>query len=110
MKKLYDTRSTCRLCESKDLELVIPLGNSPVSEKYLSKENLMEKQDQVPLDLYFCLDCTHVQLLDVVNPDFLWSDFTFKTANNPALVEHFKDISRRILNFNPINENSLIKN
>ena len=108
MKELFTTRSSCRLCGSKNLELVVPLGDSPVSEKYLTKENLSEKQDQVPLDLYFCLECTHVQLLDVVEPDFLWSDFTFKTANNPALVAHFKDIAQRIMNFNPIDKNDLI--
>jgi SAM-dependent methyltransferase len=108
MKNLFTTRSTCRLCGSKNLELVVPLGDSPVSEKYLTKENLSEKQDHVPLDLYFCSKCTHVQLLAVVEPDFLWSDFTFKTSNNPALVDHFKDIVKRILNFNPINKNDLI--
>jgi len=108
MKELFTTRSSCRLCGSKNLELVVPLGDSPVSEKYLTKENLLEKQDQVSLDLYFCLECTHVQLLAVVEPDFLWSDFTFKTANNPALVAHFKDIAQRIMNFNPIDKNDLI--
>jgi hypothetical protein len=108
MKELFTTRSSCRLCGSNNLELVVPLGDSPVSEKYLTKENLSEKQDQVPLNLYFCLECTHVQLLAVVEPDFLWSDFTFKTANNPVLVAHFKDIAQRILNFNPIDINDLI--
>ena len=108
MKELFTTRSSCRLCASENLELVVPLGDSPVSEKYLTKENLSEKQDQVPLDLYFCLECTHVQLLAVVEPDFLWSDFTFKTANNPALVAHFKDIAQRVMNFNPIDKNDLI--
>ena len=108
MKKLYSIRSACRLCGSKDLELVVPLGDSPVSEKYLTKENLSEKQDQVPLDLYFCLSCTHVQLLAVVEPDFLWSDFTFKTSNNPALVEHFHDVANRIIKIKQVDKNDLI--
>lgn len=108
MNKLYSTRSTCRLCGSENLELVAPLGKSPVSEKYISKENLSQEQVKVPLELYFCLKCTHVQLLDVVNPDFLWSDFTFQTAHNPVLVEHFHDLAKRILNYNPIKTNDLI--
>ena len=108
MNKLFSLRSSCRLCGCTDLELVVPLGNSPISEKYLTKDNLLEETAKVPLDLYFCQSCTHVQLLAVVEPEFLWSDFTFKTANNPALVEHFFDISQRILKFNPINNNDLI--
>ena len=108
VNKLYRTRDTCRLCNSKKLEVVVPLGKSPVSEKYLTKENLSDEQIRVPLNLYFCLECSHVQLLDVVEPDFLWSDFTFQTANNPALVEHFHDLSKRILSLNPIGKDGLI--
>ncbi len=108
MSKLYTTRSTCRLCNCEDLELVIPLGESPVSEKYLNKEDLSKAQETVPLDLYFCKDCFHVQLLAVVNPDFLWSDFTFKTSNNPSLVNHFRDIARRIIDVKNIKKNEFI--
>ncbi len=90
------------------MELVVPLGKSPVSEKYLTRENLSVEQVRVPLNLYFCLECSHVQLLDVVEPDFLWSDFTFQTANNLALVEHFHDLSERMLSFNPIKRDDLI--
>ena len=108
MKELYTVRSTCRLCGSRNLELVVPIGESTVSEKYLTKENLSEKQEKVPLDLYYCLQCTHVQLLVVVEPDFLWSDYTFETARNPALVGHFNDLVQRILNFSRIGKNNLI--
>tara|TARA_Y100001935_G_C17311792_1_gene517216 strand:- start:27054 stop:28262 length:1209 start_codon:yes stop_codon:yes gene_type:complete len=96
------------LCNCEDLELVIPLGESPVSEKYLNKEDLSKAQETVPLDLYFCKDCFHVQLLAVVNPDFLWSDFTFKTSNNPSLVNHFRDIARRIIDVKNIKKNEFI--
>lgn len=108
MKKIYTTRSTCRLCNGNNLDLVVPLGKSPVSEKYLTKENLSEEQIKVPLEMYFCLDCTHVQLLDIVEPVFLWSDLTFQTAHNPLLVEHFRDRAQRILNFKLLGKEELI--
>ena len=74
------TRTNCRLCLSKEIELAVNIGKSPISEKYVKKDNLDKLIPKVPLDLYFCKNCSHVQLLDVVNPDFLWSDFTFKTS------------------------------
>ena len=49
MNKLYQTRSKCRLCNSINLEKVIPLGGSPVSEKYLKYEELKEEQIRVRL-------------------------------------------------------------
>jgi hypothetical protein len=88
--------------------LVVPLGKSPVSEKYLTEENILEEQDEVPLDLYYCQDCSHVQLIDVVDPKFLWSDLTFQTANNPELIDHFQDIANRILKVNAVNSSDFI--
>ena len=35
-------------------------------------------------------------------------NITFKTSNNSALIDHFYDLSQRILKFNPINKNDLI--
>ncbi len=108
MRKCYSTRDNCRLCNSKELELAVPLGKTPVSEKYITKENLTMEQEKVPLDLYFCADCSHVQLLDVVNPDYLWSDFTFKTNQKPALKNHMQDFAKKMESFSLLSNDSLI--
>ncbi|MBT6051843.1 MAG: class I SAM-dependent methyltransferase [Candidatus Scalindua sp.] len=105
---IYKKRSNCRLCGSEDVELVVPLGNSPVSEKYITEADLEEEAVEVPLNLYFCNNCTHVQLLDVVEPEYLWSDYTFKTGNNPKLIEHFDDLSRRIELFTGARKRQLV--
>ena len=57
MPKDCRNQNKCRLCNSKDLELVVPLGYSPVSEKYLTDENFNEEEIKVSLDLYFCNRC-----------------------------------------------------
>ena len=62
-------RDVCRLCESKNLELVVPLVPTPVAEKYLTKEQLNQKEAICPLDLYMCGSCGHVQLLDIIIPN-----------------------------------------
>ena len=108
MVATYHKVANCRLCGSPELELVVPLGSSPVSEKYSADNTLLEEDVRVPLDLYFCLGCTHVQLLHIVEPNYLWSDFTFKTANNPALVNHFRDYTTRVLSIIKLNSDDLI--
>ena len=50
-------RSICRLCESKNLEMVIPLAPTPVAEKYLNKNQLNQEEIICPLDLYICKIC-----------------------------------------------------
>jgi SAM-dependent methyltransferase len=107
-EKLYKTKDECRLCGSNDLLKVIHLGDSPISEKYTAAKDSPEKQVRVPLDLYFCNHCTHVQLIDVVDPDYLWADFTFKTSNNRALVSHFDDYALNSIRFSGANATDLI--
>jgi SAM-dependent methyltransferase len=84
------------------------LGDSPVSEKYLVKGENWESEYRVPLDLYFCNECTHVQLIHVVDPKYLWADFTFKTGNNPSLVTHFGEYVEKILSLMSLEANDLI--
>ena len=91
MKISVSRRKTCRLCDGTKLELVVPLLPTPVAEKYVTRENLHEQQESYPLDLYMCLECGHVQLLDVVDPKFLFSDFTYASANTKALVQNFEE-------------------
>lgn len=89
-------RETCRLCDSRDLELVVPLAPSPVAEKYVTREQLGEPTDVYGLDLHMCRQCGHVQLLDVIDPDFLWDAFTYRSGQNKAIVDHFEDCAAQI--------------
>jgi SAM-dependent methyltransferase len=75
------------------LELVVPLAPTPVAEKYVCKEELGQKQPMYPLDLYLCLNCGHVQLLDVVDPEFLFDNYTYVSGNTKPLVQHFDEIA-----------------
>ena len=108
MKKTYYTASTCRLCQSEKLQRAVSLGLSPVSEKYVNRDELGEPEIMVPLELYFCSSCSHVQLVDVVEPEYLWSDYTFRTGDNPALIEHFSDYASRVHIFSNFEEGDLI--
>lgn len=89
-------RKTCRLCDSANLELAVSLAPTPVAEKYVTKEQLGQKEELYPLDLYMCLDCGHVQLLDVIDPEFLFDNYTFLTSNTGGLVQHFEECAESI--------------
>ncbi len=98
MKELYKKNTNCRLCKSAKIIKIVSIGDSPISEKYTSDKNINKKQDLVPLDLYLCNECFHVQLIDVVNPDYLWSDFTFKTSRNKKIENHYENYVNEIIN------------
>lgn len=93
MEILVQRRKTCRLCDSSKLELVVPLAPTPVAEKYVTREELNNPTPKYPLDLHLCLDCGHVQLLDVVDPKFIFANYTYVSANTKPLVQHFDEIA-----------------
>ena len=102
-------REDCRLCISKDLELVVPLSPTPVAEKYLTAGDLKTKKELIyPLDLYMCSSCGHVQLLDVIDPKFLYDDYTYCSGNSPGLVKHFSEYADYITENFKFENNDLV--
>lgn len=86
-------RDTCRLCGSQNLQLVLALAPTPIADDYVSAERLEEKQEYFPLDLALCRDCGHTQILDAVNPELLFRNYTYRTSVSLGLVEHFRKVA-----------------
>jgi SAM-dependent methyltransferase len=108
MKIVHTKRDNCRLCEENILEQVVPLEPTPVAEKYLSKDQLKDEELVCPLDLYMCESCGHVQLLDIIDPKFLYNDYTYSSGNSPGLVKHFSEYANNVIKkYNP-EKNSLV--
>ena len=89
-------RQSCRLCDSGDLVLVFPIKPSPIADAFVGPDKKDEEQPLIPLDLYQCQDCGHVQNLDIVNPDLLFRDYIFRTSSSAGLVEHFRQYAEDI--------------
>ena len=96
MKTQFLHRDNCRLCASRNLELVVKLAPVPLAEKYTTPG---EKDDEevYPLDVHMCADCGHVQLLDVIDSKALWDDYTYHSGQTKAIVEHFQEVAERVI-------------
>jgi hypothetical protein len=92
-------RTTCRLCDSSDVELVLALAPCPPVDAYIERSQLEVPQPAFPLDLFVCRDCGHAQLLDVVAPELLFGDYMYETSSSPGLVEHFRRYADAVLDF-----------
>jgi len=90
------------------MELVLPILPSPIGDAFVPKDRLSEVQDLYPLDTYICLECGHVQNLDVVNPDILFRQYTYKTSASLGLVEHFNNYAAEVISFLSIPPDSFI--
>jgi len=104
----FKHRDTCRLCQSGDLELVLPIRPSPIADAYVPKDKLDEEQALYPLDLYLCLDCGHLQHLDIVNPEILFRNYIYVTSSSLGLVEHYRQYADEIVKKYQVPPGSLV--
>ncbi len=108
MQKHVKHKTDCRLCGFSSLEHVLPIKPSAIGDAFVTAERKNEPQDLYPLDCYLCLDCGHLQNLDVVDPDVLFRDYTYRTSVSLGLVEHFKHYAHSVVEGLGIPKGSLV--
>ena len=102
MKIVHYHRLNCRLCESKKLDRVVNLSPTPPADSYVSKENIGQEQDLIPLDLYLCEDCGNTQLGDVIDGKAVYDNYIYETASTLGLGDHFKVCADKVMkDFSP---------
>lgn len=97
MKARLLHRYNCRLCASRNVELVVKLAPIPLAEKYTTADQPAGENDSYPVDLYMCLECGHVQLLDVIDSEMLWDDYTYHSGQTKGIVEHFEEVVEQVI-------------
>ena len=90
-------RTTCRLCGGRRLQLVLALAPTPPANAFVPESQLDEEQQKFPLDVHFCEDCAHLQLLDIVDPRLLFENYVYVSGTSPAFVAHFDQYARDIV-------------
>ena len=92
----------CRLCQSSDLVSVLKLASTPPANAFISKEKLQIKQKKYPLEIFFCKNCFHVQLTEVVDPKELFENYVYVSGTSSVFVDHFLNYAKDIIQrFNP---------
>jgi len=90
-------RTDCRLCGSKNLDLVLKLTPTPPADSFVPKEKLTFNQETIPLDLYFCNDCSHTQIGHVIDAEEVYLNYIYETASTLGLGDHFKDCVNMVM-------------
>lgn len=87
----HHRRDTCRLCGGTHLTMVLGLAPTPPANAFVPAADVDKVQERFPLDLFFCEDCAHVQLLDVVDPRVLFENYVYVSGTSPVFVRHFQN-------------------
>ena len=94
--KHYHTRKKCGICSGTNFSLILDLGKQPPSDAFVENIKLISKEIKFPLRLGLCNDCFFVQLLDIVDKEFLFTHYPYMTSASKPIVEHFKKYANEI--------------
>lgn len=92
---MYQFRTSCRLCGGP-LARVLDLGATALANEYYPAERAGEKQDEFPLIIAQCASCQHVQLQCVVNPERLYSEYTYTSGVAASFRSHLESLATEL--------------
>ena len=91
-------RKDCRMCCSTNLVKVMELTPTPPGNNFIKKLPVEDPEISFPLDLYFCLDCYHLQMGHVVSPQILYqTDYSYLTATSAYFVKHLAKYANNMI-------------
>jgi len=81
----------CRSCNSPLPKPFLDLGNSPLSNRYLSEKNIHVMEPYYPLEIYYCPHCSLVQLDEFEAPEQIFSsDYAYFSSYSSSWLAHCK--------------------
>jgi SAM-dependent methyltransferase len=85
----------CRVCNSKQLEPVIDLGDQPWCNNFLTREQV-GKEPFYPLRVVYCHKCATAQLDYTVKKEVMFASHTYLSGTTRTLTNHFSKIAEEV--------------
>lgn len=99
---LHTRRMTCRGCGGAGLSQFLSLGDLPLANAFLNADQLQEPEPRFPLEVYLCRDCSLIQLLHVVDPKVLFSNYIYRTGTNKTIAQHNAALAEAVVHVAPL--------
>lgn len=99
----------CRACNTNLGEPFLSLGNSPLSNAYISKEDLHRMEPYYPLEVYVCEKCYLVQLEEFETAKNIFSsDYAYFSSYSESWLQHCKNYTEMMINRFGFDKNSFV--
>ena len=91
ISRVHHRRETCRVCASGPLDVFLSFGLMPLANAFLRSPDEFADEARYPLDVARCGTCSHVQLVDVIDPGVLFNDYLYVTGTSETMKAHNAD-------------------
>lgn len=87
-KSISKNHNLCRVCGSANLKKYLDLGLMPLANNLEITSLRAKEKERFPLQVMFCEDCGLSQLSVVIDPEKMFSYYTYESAINAGYVTH----------------------
>ena len=98
----------CRFCENILKYSFVDLGTSPLSNSYLNEQDIQKMEPFFPLHVYICEACYLVQLPEVQNPEYIFSDYAYFSSYSETWLKHARDYTSFMIERFKLDSNSQV--
>ncbi len=99
----------CRACDNELGEPFLSLGNSPLSNSFLSRDELNRMEPYYPLAVYICKRCFLVQVEEFKTAKSIFSkDYPYFSSFSESWLKHCKDYTAMMMRRFGFNNKSFV--
>lgn len=98
----------CRFCNTPLSHSFVSLGSSPLSNSYLSRDQLNKMEPFYPLEVYVCDQCFLVQLEEFESPKNIFTNYAYFSSYSDTYLKHSKEYVDIMMTNYGINQNSFV--
>lgn len=98
----------CRFCNKPLTHLFLSLGSFPLSNSFLTREQLNQKEVFYPLEVFVCDSCFLVQLHEYATPENIFGDYAYFSSYSDTWLKHAKTYSENMIRLFRLDRNSFV--
>ena len=99
----------CRFCDTPLRHLFLSLGASPLSNSYLSVDDLHKMEPYYPLDVYICENCLLVQLDEFEKAeDIFHAGYAYFSSYSDSWLKHCERYVEMVVQRFGLNEKTFV--
>ena len=107
-KSIAKPHDSCRVCGSTKLTKYLDLGLMPLANNLEFTATRAKEKERFPLQVMFCEECALSQLSVVIDPEKMFSYYTYRSSVNGGYVKHCKDMALQLKDKLKLNEKSFM--
>lgn len=97
-KSIAKPHTKCRCCGSDKLVKYLDLGLMPLANNLEYTAKLAKAKDRFPLQVLFCEECYLSQLSVVIDPEVLFSYYTYRSGVSQGYIDHCSQMALDLFN------------